>query len=148
MALLKFKTVFAITVLSTAMIVMPSLANDNKVATSTRNKTEGSKLPEFLISYDKRKKYSFGEAYRKSTDKIVLHYGRNIKLADLAAEALTEEGYEAIALAGGPDNIIALFVDRTKTHLHYSQDDLNSGKVGSTAMSLYLKRVGEPQKPE
>ena len=84
--------------------------------------------------------YSRGEAYKESTDRIVFHYGADIRHVDILAEMLRERGYPAFALPGADDGKLTLIVDRSKL-FEYTQDSLLGGDLMIHAMGLYKARV-------
>ena len=86
------------------------------------------------------KTYTRKQAYRASTNQIVLHYGEGIVDADLLAVVLTEDGYPAIALPGGSDGQVELFVGRGKFGF-YDQRDLNRETLGGNAQTFYKIEV-------
>ena len=76
------------------------------------------------------------EAYRASTNRIVLHYGEGIRLAEILAQGLTEQGYPTIAIPGGKPGQVELFVNR-KMPGKYNQHDLDSGTLGGDAVLIF-----------
>ncbi len=99
-----------------------------------------------LASREQKKTYSTKEAWQASAGGIVLHYGDGFLDADIAAEGYSEQGFNCIALPGGPDGQVDVIVGKS-VPLRYTQDDLDSGKVGAHAMRFYRDRIGEPSKP-
>lgn len=113
---------------------------------------------EFVV--EKGRKYTEGEAYRISgaprsiTDpeerkrlaKMVLHYGDDIKNADLAARGFNERGYNTVALPGGKPGTISLIINRSHP-IEYTQRELYDGTLVSDARIFYKERVGEPNPP-
>ena len=88
-----------------------------------------------------QKKYSRKEAYRASTNRIVLHFGEGIKRVEHIAEILNRKGYPAVALAGGPGKNVSLFVHRSRP-INYDQEDVDDGTLGGIAINIYKDRFG------
>lgn len=95
---------------------------------------------------DTSKPWERKAAYRASTGRIVLHYGKGILDADLLAEGLSEQGYPTIAVPGGPEGKIEMFLDR-KIPGKYNQHDLDSGTLGAHATRLFDKYVRSSPDP-
>lgn len=78
-------------------------------------------------------------AFRASEGRIVLHYGEGIReiSATLEAESLSDSGYPAIAVPGGPKGAVELFIGRKIIPGTYTQNQLNEGRLGGDAVRLY-----------
>lgn len=87
--------------------------------------------------------YSKGEAYRMSTNQVVLHYGKGIYSVDTTATILNKTGIPAIAIPGGPDGKVRLFVGRNKNKLIYDQNDVDGGVLAHKADLLYNASIGK-----
>ena len=86
-------------------------------------------------------------AFKASSAQIVFHYGAGFHDADLLAEVLSEKGYTTIAVPGGPDGKMEMFVGR-KMPGTYSQRELNDGTAGGDAMEFHRKYIGPPKPSE
>jgi len=86
-------------------------------------------------------------AYRASTNQIVFHYGEGLELVDILAEGLTEQGYPAIAVPGGPKGKVEMFVGR-KMPGKYTEDDLAGGDLGDDASTFFDKYVKKTRDPK
>lgn len=116
--------------------------NDNvRLAANTTTATANT------ASASVERTYSRKEAYRASTDKIVMLYGEGIRNAHLAANVLNDDGYAAITLAGGKPNTVSVFIGRSRP-VDYTQDDLYDGRLISDARRNYKDRIGEPTPPK
>ncbi len=80
-------------------------------------------------------------AYRASTNQIVLHYGDGIDGADQIANILNRQGYPTIAVHGGTEGQVELFIGRGKFG-KYTQDDLDGGTLGGSAINFYKRKIG------
>lgn len=96
---------------------------------------------------EEEKIYSRKDAYRASTNQIVLHYGEGVTGANMEADSLSDEGYPAIAVPGGSPGQVELFVGRGKFG-KYSQSDLDSGTLGGSAMNFYDRKIGKDNSPK
>ena len=99
-----------------------------------------------LAHAEEEKIYSHKEAYRASTNQIVLHYREGIH-ADWVVAALVQKGYPAIAVPGGSPGQVELFVGRGKFG-KYSQNDLDNGRLGGSAMNFYDRKIGKDSSPK
>lgn len=98
---------------------------------------------------DTSKPWTRKAAFRASTNQIVLHYGEGKDLdwvVDILAEGLSETGYPAIAVPGGPKEKIEMFVGR-KMPGTYTEDDLAGGILGMHAERFFKKYVTKPVDP-
>lgn len=99
-------------------------------------------------SIDTSKPWARKSAFQASEGRIVLHYGEGIEeiSARLEAESLSDRGYPAIAVPGGPTGMVELFVGK-RIFGKYNKSQLNNGDMGSNAMELYdtfVKRLPHP----
>ena len=91
-------------------------------------------------STEEQKIYTRKEAYRASTNRIVLHYGEGVKGAKQIKEILIEEGYPAMAYPGGPEGKIELFINRRVIGT-YDQNSVDNGELGGHAITFFKERV-------
>ena len=110
-------------------------------ATHNTAYADGARVEQTNVAVEEQQVFSRKEAYRASTNQIVLHYGAGMKGVGQIEEILNERGYPTAAYAGGPDGQIQLFVGRGIFGL-YDQDDLDNGALGGDAIMLYQERVG------
>ena len=87
------------------------------------------------------KPYSRKDAYRASTNQIVLHYGDEIWGLGPLVDVLNERGYPTIAIPGGKKENVEVFIGRGKFG-NYNQDDIGSGTLGSNAIDFYDRKLG------
>ena len=76
------------------------------------------------------------EAYRASTNRIVLHYGEGIVGTASLVRVLGKQGYPTIAIPGAKPGQVELFVNR-KMPGKYNQHDLDSGTLGGDAVLIF-----------
>jgi len=119
----------------TALLIAPMTHS----ATLAENVKTTSRTP----PPEQQKTYSRKEAYRVSTGRIVLHYGSGTKGVKQIEEILNEKGYPTVAYPGGPEDMVSLFIHRSRP-INYDQDDIDDGTLGSTAMNIYMDRLGKP----
>ena len=112
--------------------IMQSTAHPGGTPTSKKEETQ--------------KLYSRKEAYRASTGRIVLHYGKGTKRAENIAEILNDRGYPAVAYPGGPEGLVELFIHRGIAG-KYNQDSIDDGELGGNAIMLYEERVASTRLP-
>ena len=94
-----------------------------------------------IRTIEEQQKYSRKEAYRASTDRIILHYGKGIRGVDQITEILIERGYPAVAYPGGPEGLVELFIHRGIVG-KYDQDAVDDGELGGHAITIFKERVG------
>ncbi len=121
----------------------------NQVAGSDNVVVDGSPVREDNVSEHEVKKASGGQeeytrkaAYRASTDQIVLHYGEGVEDVPIFASVLIKRGYPTVALPGGAEGKIELFIGRGKFGT-YDQRDLDDGTLGGNAMDFYDRKLGK-----
>lgn len=136
----------AVAALTLALVVFPSAASaEDPAAKSPANDARpvasGSEVAGELKSGDT---VSAKEAYRASTDRIVLHYGEGIMHPNLYADALDEMGYPALALAGGPRGKVKIWAARRPVG-EFGQESLRSGVAVTAATMIYEELVGPPR---
>ncbi len=68
------------------------------------------------------------------SDRVIIHFNRDIVDADLLANVLTRRGTPTIAIPGGPECGIRLIVDgHTNENMCFTQSNMNRGEVGGLA---------------
>jgi len=87
-----------------------------------------------------QKPWTRKQAFRASTNQIVLHYGEGIEGIDIEIGALAKAGYPAIAVPGGSPGQVELFVARRKFGT-YKQHYLDSGTLGGDGILFFDKYV-------
>lgn len=80
------------------------------------------------------------DAFLASDKQIVLHYGDGVKNVEVLAKIIVDDGYPAVAFAGGKPNEVSLFVGRG-IFGPYDQDDVYNGELGLHAVTFYKERV-------
>lgn len=101
-------------------------------------------------SIDTSKPWARKAAFQASEGRIVLHYGEGIEeiSAQLEAETLSDRGYPAIAVPGGPKGMVELFIGKKIIPGMYDKHKLNNGGLGSDAIELYnmiIKKIPVPE---
>lgn len=97
-----------------------------------------------VVSYIDEEAHGKGEAYRASVGRIVFHYGTGMSGIRGDITPLRQDGYDAIALAGGTPNSVQIFVDKGNVG-KFSQQDVYSGQAAGMASIFYERRVGQPK---
>lgn len=86
-------------------------------------------------------------AFRSSAGKIVLHYGEGVQGVPSTVWSLRNTyGYPTIAIAGGPQGKVEVFVDRVMLG-EFTQRDIDRDTVGGMASVTFDKRLGKPSGP-
>ncbi len=114
----------------------------NPVSVFAQGKKEGvvSNAPSAHTpgAIDTSKPWTRKAAFQASEGRIVLHYGEGIPdiSARLEAESLSEHGHTAIAVPGGPNGQVELFVGG-KIIGKFDEHQLDTGFLGMHAIHFY-----------
>ena len=141
------KAAVASTMLAFAAVSPGNAAEGSPTDASLKN-APAATCPPPMMQPETGKTYSRKEAYRASTDGIVLHYGEGVQSVDIQAKILTEGGRSTIALSGGPKGHVEVFVGRTIIRHHYTQDELDMGELGHQAAVAYDGKIARGKIPK
>ena len=82
------------------------------------------------------------EARAASARQIVLHHGTGVEMqVEDELRLLHKEGYPAIALPGGPNGLVKMFVAELSPKNLYTGGDLDRGKFTHVAEKIYDAKV-------
>ncbi len=100
-----------------------------------------------VFEFIQQEPQSSRNAFRSSAGKIVLHYGEGVQgIPAVVWNLRSNYNYPAIAIAGGPDGEVEVFVDRAMLG-KFGQRDVDRGEVGGMASVVYDEKVGKPTGP-
>lgn len=70
-------------------------------------------------------------------DKVVYHFGHDLLDAGIAAQANTESGVPTLAIPGGPEGGLSVFIDGRNVGKVFTQTQLNRGAVNAAFQQFY-----------
>ena len=74
-----------------------------------------------------------------SKNRIVYHFGKDLLSAGIAAAANNMVGAPTIAVPGGPDKGLAIFIDGRNAGATFTQTQLDRGAVNAAIQTFYKK---------
>jgi hypothetical protein len=83
------------------------------------------------------------DAFRASTDQIVLHVGDGMRGIEAQVVSLQNDGYRVSAFHGSEPGQVECFVNNRRCGV-YGQDQVFDATMSGTASIIYDERLGEP----